>query len=148
MTIFFDMDGTIADLYAVEGWLKLLRAADATPYKQAAVMLDMRKLAWQLNRLQAKGYKLGIISWLSKESTAAYDEAVTMAKLAWLHKHLHSVQWDVVHIVPYGTPKQQFMETYTDILFDDEEKNRVAWNGIPYTPSEITEVLNTLLHGE
>lgn len=148
MTIFFDMDGTIANLYAVEGWLKLLRAERATPYKQAAVMLDMRKLAWQLNRLQAKGYKLGIISWLSKESTAAYDEAVTMAKLAWLRKHLHSVQWDVVHIVPYGTPKQQFMETYTDILFDDEEKNRLAWDGIPYTPSEITEILNTLLHGE
>lgn len=148
MTIFFDMDGTIADLYAVESWLKLLQAGQAAPYRQAAVMLDMRKLAWQLNRLQAKGYKLGIISWLSKESTPAYDKTVTMAKLAWLHKHLHSVQWDVVHIVPYGTPKQQFMETYTDILFDDEEKNRLAWNGIPYMPSEITEVLNTLLHGE
>lgn len=148
MTIFFDMDGTIADLYAVESWLKLLRAGQAAPYKQAAVMLDMHKLAWQLNRLQAKGYKLGIISWLSKESTAAYDEAVTMAKLAWLRKHLHSVHWDIIHIVPYGTPKQQFMETYTDILFDDEEKNRLAWDGIPYTPSEITEVLNTLLHSE
>ena len=31
--ICFDMDGTIADLYAVPGWLEKLRAEDATPYR-------------------------------------------------------------------------------------------------------------------
>lgn len=29
--IYFDMDGTIANLYAVEGWLPMLRAYDPTP---------------------------------------------------------------------------------------------------------------------
>ena len=29
--IYFDMDGTIADLYAVDGWLDMLRAYDPTP---------------------------------------------------------------------------------------------------------------------
>ena len=30
--ICFDMDGTIADLYAVPNWLDKLRAEDASPY--------------------------------------------------------------------------------------------------------------------
>ena len=148
MTIFFDMDGTLADFYGQASWLELLRAENPAPYKRAGVLLNMNTLARQLNKLQAKGYRLGIISWLSKNATTAYNHSVTTAKIAWLRKHLHSVQWDIVHIVPYGTPKEQFMETYTDILFDDEEKNRLAWDGRPYAPSEITKVLNTLLHGE
>ena len=29
--VVFDMDGTIADLYAVPNWLQMLRAEDPTP---------------------------------------------------------------------------------------------------------------------
>ena len=31
MTIWFDMDGTISDLYAVENWLPMLRAENPKP---------------------------------------------------------------------------------------------------------------------
>ena len=31
MMIWFDMDGTIANLYGVENWLPMLRAYDPTP---------------------------------------------------------------------------------------------------------------------
>ena len=34
-TIFFDMDGTIADLYGVENWLDYLIASDVLPYEIA-----------------------------------------------------------------------------------------------------------------
>ena len=37
--ICFDMDGTIADLYAVDNWLAKLRAEDETPYQEAKVCL-------------------------------------------------------------------------------------------------------------
>ena len=30
-------------------------------------------------------------------------------------------------------------------IFDDEERNREEWNGFAYEPSEIIEVLNSLL---
>ena len=33
--IYLDMDGTIADLYAVPNWLKMLRAENPAPYIQA-----------------------------------------------------------------------------------------------------------------
>ena len=38
MKIWLDMDGTIADLYAVDNWLDMLRAYDATPYVKAKPM--------------------------------------------------------------------------------------------------------------
>ena len=109
-TIFFDMDGTLANLYKVDNWLDKLRAYDPSPYVNAAVMHNMSLLARMLNKLQAAGYKLGIISWLSKEPTAEYDEAVIAAKENWLNKHLTSVSWDVKYFVPYGTPKSNFIE--------------------------------------
>ena len=143
-TIFFDMDGTLANLYKVDNWLDKLRAYDPSPYVNAAVMHNMSLLARMLNKLQAAGYKLGIISWLSKEPTAEYDEAVIAAKENWLNKHLTSVSWDVKYFVPYGTPKSNFIENEDDILFDDEARNRTEWNGAAYEPTEIFTILKSL----
>ena len=108
----------------------------------------MSLLARYLNAVQAAGYGIGIISWLSKYSTPQYDEAVTRVKPIWLEIHLHSVNWDKIKIVPYGTPKQNFMETEEDILFDDEKGNREAWTGEAYEPSQIMEILKALVQGE
>ena len=44
MKIFFDMDGTIANLYAVENWLDFLKAEEITPYKEAKQMVNMSQL--------------------------------------------------------------------------------------------------------
>ena len=63
----FDMDGTIADLYGVENWLPMIRAYDATPYREAKPLLNLSALARQLNAAQRKGAKLVIISWASKD---------------------------------------------------------------------------------
>ena len=144
MTIYFDMDGTLGNLYAVEGWLEALRANDPTPYSMAEPMHDFRHLARLLNNLQNNGYKIGIVSWLSKESNKEYDEAVRRAKRRWLAKHLSSVDWDEVHFVKYGTPKQYVVRDRDGILFDDEERNRNAWRGRAFTPDEIFNVLKSL----
>ena len=136
--IYFDMDGTIADLYGVEGWLDYLLGGDPFPYANAKPLVNMNRLARRLNRLQSAGCEICVISWLSKTSTAEYDELVTKAKLAWLAKHLASVRFDEIHIVAYGTPKHTLGN---GILFDDEEKNREGWGEGAYTPEEIFEVL-------
>ena len=41
----FDMDGTIADLYADPNWLPKLRAYDPTPYINAKPLVNMSRLA-------------------------------------------------------------------------------------------------------
>ena len=147
-TIWWDMDGTIANLYAVENWLPMLRAEDITPYERAEVMWNMSQLARLMNQAQKLGYKLGIISWTSKGGSASYNEAVKQAKLAWLNKHLASVSWDSICVVSYGTPKSLVMETEDDILFDDEEKNRDNWLGEAYEPEMMIKVLKALIGKE
>lgn len=143
-TIFFDMDGTIADLYSVNGWLDSILARDAKPYKEAKVMHNMQALARVLNRLQREGNKVAIISWLAKNSTKEYDEKVAQTKREWLSKHLASVKFDEVHIVKYGTAKQTFIHSTNDILFDDEEQNRNNWTGEAHNVNNIMEVLKSL----
>ena len=143
-TIFFDMDGTIADLYGVDGWLADLINKDVRPYREARVMHNMSALARVLNRLQKKGYKVAIISWLAKNSTAEYDARVAQAKREWLAKHLASVHFDEIHIVEYGTAKQTFIHTNKDILFDDEEQNRKNWTGEAHNVHNIMEILKSL----
>ena len=140
-TIYFDMDGTLCNLYGVEGWLTALRSYDATPYVEARPLLKLSQLARQLNKLQRNGHKLGIVSWLAKGSTSEYDEAVMEAKLKWLHKHLRSVRFDEVHIVAYGTPKEEVVNNPSGILFDDEERNRTNWKGRAFDVWNILEVL-------
>lgn len=143
-TIFFDMDGTIANLYGVEGWLADIINSNERPYREAKVMHNMQALARVLNRLQREGNKVAIISWLAKNSTTEYDEKVTQAKRAWLNKHLASVHFDEIHIVKYGTAKQTFIHTEADILFDDEEQNRNNWTGEAHNVHNIMEVLKSL----
>ena len=144
MTIWFDMDGTIADLYGVQNWLDYLIAKDALPYEVAKPLVRLSALARVLNNLQRKGFKVGVISWLAKNSTADYDEAVTEAKLQWLNKHLASVEFDEINIVKYGTPKQTFAKSKNDILFDDEERNRNEWTGKAFDVNDILGVLKGL----
>lgn len=144
MRICFDMDGTIADLYGVDGWLENLIAEDVRPYREAKVLLNMNSLAKALNKLQKAGHKIVVISWLSKCGSAEYDEKVTATKKAWLKKHLGSVKFDEINIVRYGVNKDSFRKSENDILFDDEEQNRKAWNGKAYNVDSILEVLKTI----
>lgn len=143
MTIWFDMDGTIADLYGVENWLPMLRASDPAPYAIAKPLIRMSALARVLNRLQANGYRLGVISWTSKTGTPAYNAEVTAAKYAWLKRHMPSVTFDEINIVPYGVSKNLFNDG-NDILFDDEAPNRSNWTGTAYDADQILEVLKHL----
>lgn len=140
-TIYFDMDGTIADLYGVTNWLSYLREENTFPYEVAKPLLRLSALAKILNKLQREGFKIGIISWLSKNGTNEYNTAVTTAKENWLKKHLKSVQFDEIHIVKYGTNKDLFRHTDKDLIFDDEEKNRKDWGGEAYDVNNILEIL-------
>jgi len=136
--IWFDMDGTIADLYGVEGWLEMLRAENERPYREARPLLNLQALARVLNRLIRKGYEINIISWTAKFGTPEYNARTAEAKREWLAEHLASVKFTHIDIVEYGTPKQNGRN---GILFDDEAPNREAWDGIAYDVNNIIEIL-------
>lgn len=124
----FDMDGTIADLYKVKGWLEMLQREDATPYEIAKPIYDMDTLNEELNILKTLGWKIIITSWLSKGSSKRYDEKVKKAKTNWLNTY--KFPYDEIHLVAYGTDKATITKNLGgyQILFDDDEQVRNLWN--------------------
>jgi phosphoglycolate phosphatase-like HAD superfamily hydrolase len=148
--ICFDMDGTIANLYGVSGWLEKLRAFDPTPYAEAEPMWDMEELAEVLMALKSVGTEIRIITWLSKETTSEYDNLVREAKREWLEKC--GFPFDNFHGVAYGTTKANCVRKYLDegeaILIDDNAKVREGWHlgeAIDPTAIDIVEYLKGLL---
>lgn len=143
MKIWFDMDGTIADLYGVNGWLDMLIASDETPYAIAKPLLNLSLLARLMNKLQRKGYEICIVTALSKNSTEEYDEKVINAKRKWLSHHLKSVEFNEIKFVPYWFVKND-VNNGNDILFDDEERHLNNWTGKAFHASEIFNVLKAM----
>lgn len=146
--ICFDMDGTIADLYAVENWLDKLRAEDASPYKDARPMWDMMELNEALMLLEKEGWEVRVISWLSKDSTEEYKKAVRKAKEEWLTRYNFPAQ--KCHFVQYGATKANSVRKVADyaILIDDNEKVRKGWSlgdTINPTTENIVDILLSLL---
>lgn len=141
LQINFDMDGTLANFYAVENWLEDLENENERPYKVAKPLLNLSALARQIHRLQKIGYQINIISWLSKTSTNDFDKKVIKAKNDWLKSHLPSVHFDNITIVSYGSPKSNYGN---GILFDDEERNRKEWKGRAFDEKNILQILREL----
>ena len=149
--VVFDMDGTIADLYAVPNWLQMLRAEDPTPYTMAKPMWEMDILADILNELRANGIEIRVVTWLSKDSTEEYKNLVKQAKLEWLEEM--GFPFDNFHGVQYGATKANSVRRYleedeTAILFDDNEKVRKGWTlgeTVDPTTTNIIEFLENLL---
>lgn len=150
--ICFDMDGTVADLYGVNGWLEMLRKYDPTPYIEARPMWNMEELATILNCLRIMGVEVRIITWLSKESTKEYDKEVRVAKREWLEHY--DFPFDHFHGVAYGTTKADSVRKYlaadeSAILIDDNAKVREGWTlgeTIDPTAVNIIEILKGLLN--
>lgn len=140
--IWLDCDGTWIDLYGVENWLEMLIAEDVTPYKIAKPLVNLSWLARTIHELQAKNFKIGIISWLSKNGTEKYNKQVTITKLNYFKEHLPSVTFDCINIIPHGTPKST---CGNGILFDDEENNRNEWKGIAYNEENLILKLRNIL---
>lgn len=147
----FDMDGTIADLYAVNGWLEQLRAYNPNPYRVAEPMWDMVELTNAIQAIQEIGVKIVIITWASKDSTREYDMAVRQAKLDWLEEM--GFPYDFFHCVKYGTTKANTIRKYmeieeTAILIDDNEKVRNGWSlgeTVDPTDTDIIDFIRGLI---
>ena len=123
----FDMDGTIADLYGVQGWLEDLRNENARPYKVAKAIYDKMVLNEILALLKAQGWKVVVTTWLAKDSTEYYKDLVRKAKLEWLAEQ--EFPFDEIHLVQYGTTKANCTRKLGgyQVLVDDNEQVRKGW---------------------
>ena len=145
----FDMDGTLADFYGVEGWLEYLENSDTTPYEIAKPLVDFEEFNSLLKQLQTIGFKVVVTSWLAKNASKEFDKKVRQAKKAWLEKY--GMPIDEIHLVKYGTPKQQCSKGDEQILFDDNadvrksfENSRYGRSAVDVTTIDICEYLKKL----
>lgn len=142
----FDMDGTIADFYGVEGWLDDLKAEKTRPYAEAKPLYDMDELVEILKTLQLMGWEIAITTWLAKDATKAYNQAVTKVKKEWLTKY--NFPYDEIHCVKYGTTKANCTRKKGgfQIIFDDNEKIRKGWTlGASVDAKNMMEFLKALI---
>lgn len=124
---YMDLDGTLADLYGVDGWLDKLRAEDPSPYAEATPLVDVHRMNRMLRRLKDGGIHIGVVSWLSKCPSPSYDRDVIAAKQTWLRRYFPILAESECHFVPYGTPKSTVVDVKDAVLVDDEEQNLREW---------------------
>lgn len=141
------MDGTIADLYGIDGWLDKLISEDVSPYEDATPLVDMSALKNAIDYAKARGIKTEIVSWNCGGSPSKeYRERVAKAKREWLASY--DLDFDFVTIVDYGTPKHEVVKDDTAVLFDDNESVRKAWEesgkGVAYDVNDIVRTVYTL----
>lgn len=147
MTITFDMDGTIADLYGIDGWLDKLMMEDVTPYEDAAPLVDMSELKNAIDYAKARGIKTEIVSWNCGGSPSKeYREQVAKAKREWLASY--GLDFNSISIVDHGTPKHEVVKDDNAVLFDDNESVRKSWEesgkGVAYDVDDIVETVYKL----
>lgn len=141
--IYWDLDGTLANLYNYPNWLNMLHAEDVTPYADCEPLVNMSELNNILCEFAALGVIIGIISWGAMNGSNEYTRATKKAKKAWCEKYLTCIT--EFHVVKYGTPKHVTAKIKDSILVDDNADVRNAWkNGATIDASNSEEMIKNL----
>lgn len=125
--IYFDMDGTIANLYGVENWEARLNSCDPTIYEEAGTCFNLVNFVDLLAMVKKVcGVHIGVATWTAKNGDAKYNRNVRKQKINWLKKNFPVV--DEVRAMKYGTKKYSRCDIKDDsILIDDNPKCRQEW---------------------
>jgi FMN phosphatase YigB (HAD superfamily) len=144
-TIYFDLDGTLYDLYGQAMWLeRITKIYDPSVYGTACTLVSFDDLSPLLDSLVEQGYRIGVVSWCAKNAPKWYDAAVREIKRDWVKRFLP--QASEVHIVKYGTPKHRIVRDRDGIIVDDDATVREAWRGLAIDPAHgIIESLERLV---
>lgn len=153
MTICLDMDGTFVDLYNVPNWLERLRNEDATVYEEAKPLVNMERFNELIQQLADEGHEIHIISWFSKQASETFNAKVRQAKFDWLTTYDFYIDYHNVHLIAYGTNKQDVFteKPMNAILIDDDSSVRSGWEiGTAYDPNreDLLVILEDLLDRE
>lgn len=125
--IYFDMDGTVYDLYGMENWLEMLRNEEKGAFTLGNALVNMDELKEVCLRLIAKGYQIGIITWLPMGASLEYCEICTKEKREWAEKNMPYIS--EFYALEYGVPKQYApaRRAAKMWLVDDNKEVREMW---------------------
>ena len=126
--IYFDMDGTVADLYGEKNWLNNLRNEREGSFINLRPLVDMNELAMVCHQLMNLGYSFGIITWLPMGASYEFERVCEEEKRAWVEEFMPWVS--EFYAQSYGVPKQYAPSKRAAemILVDDNAEVRAMWN--------------------
>ena len=130
-TVYLDMDGTIADLYGIEGWLDRLHNEDKTIFLECAPLISEKEL---LNRFPAEQYEIKILFMTPLGATDEYCANVAEQKSAWLDRYFPTLTKRIYK--KYGHNKN-LKGSASAILVDDSAPIRATFRGTAINPAEI-----------
>lgn len=125
--IWFDLDGTLYNLYKVPDWLPRLRQEDVGVYcEQGFERASIRRIVEACNALKEAGYHIGVISWAGKGVSRKdeFFEQTRLVKTQWVEQYFPVAE--KVIICEYGKEKSLFA-VYGDVLVDDSLEVRKNW---------------------
>ncbi len=125
--IYFDMDGTVYNLYGMKDWLNGLRNEEKGIFTKGSPLVDMNKLKDVCCKLINKGYQIGIITWLPMGASDEYCKICTEEKREWAKKYMPYIS--EFYAQEYGVPKQYapIKRAKEMILVDDNIEVRKMW---------------------
>ena len=152
LVIYFDMDGTIADLYGSQNWLQTIQEEKSGAYEFLNPMFEIQEFNNICTQLIKNGVHFGVISWGSKNSSDKFLQTVRNEKIKWLRKYLPFIE--DINVVHYGIPKQTAIKTIGEyiLLIDDNQEVINTWEngkerkGVHITPQyTVTNALYDIL---
>lgn len=125
--IYFDMDGTVYNLYGLKNWLSMLRNEEDGAFTDGEPLVNMEDLEDTCLKLISCGWQIGIITWLPIGASEEYCIRATKEKRDWAVKYMPYIS--EFYIQEYGTPKQYAPAKRAKemILIDDNQEVREMW---------------------
>lgn len=128
ITICFDLDGTLFDLYGKNNWLEKLETEKPEVFRGDFLPeIDVTKLFLIMAKLAAMKVRFEVITWLPKYASKKFERECTKEKIKWVKNNLPFI--DNISCISYGVPKQTAVSKKTSKIFliDDDEKVGRVW---------------------
>lgn len=125
--IWFDLDGTLYNLYKVPDWLPRLRREDVSVYcEQGFERGSINRIIEACKALKEAGFHIGVISWAGKGVSKKDDffNLTRTVKMQWVEQYFPVAEQVIV--CEYGKEKSLFA-VYGDVLVDDSLEVRKNW---------------------
>lgn len=126
--IYFDMDGTVADLYSEENWLDNLQNERKGSFINLQPLVDMIELSRVCYQLMEHGYRFGVITWLPMGASREFERVCEREKKHWVYTLMPWVT--EFYAQTYDEPKQNapIHKATQMILVDDSAEVRAKWD--------------------
>lgn len=137
---YFDLDGTIYDLYGMKDWLKRIEDEKPNTFTNGKFIVNYNEFMECVKQLEKQGYIFNVISWLPYDVTYNYKKKCEQEKRNWIKKFLPFVK--NVEIQSYGILKHTHVES--GILIDDNEKICRHWRNESRIALNVNKEFNVI----